>query len=114
MRKLFLTAALLSLLGCATQAGDVKLAWDKSPSPEVNAYRMYVWNSATTNQNPTYILWVGNGNTTNCTVSNLVVGRWSFALTAAVTNAQESIESDFSNTVTTQVTPVGTQLRLTR
>lgn len=87
----------------AAIAATVTLAWDPSPSTDVNGYRIYYGNAtrAYTNAVP-----VNGAQNTNCTVSNLLVGlTYYFAATATATNG---LESDFSNEVSYQVpsTPI--------
>jgi hypothetical protein len=96
MKKLLLAMLAVLLVLPAAWAASVVLAWDASPSPDVNRYRVY-WGGNSRN----YTNWVEVSNQTTATVSNLVpTGTYYFAATAL--NIQ-GLESDFSNEVSYMV-----------
>ncbi len=76
-------------------AGDVSLAWDPSPSPNVAGYKLYVGNSSRNYGTPVMV-----GNQTTYTVTGLLRGTYYFAVTAFDANGNES---DYSNEVSTTV-----------
>jgi len=81
------------------KAATVGLAWDASSDPTVTGYKIYTGTALLVYTNS-----INVGNTTNCTISNLVVGvTYHFAATAY--NAF-GLESDYSAEATYAV-PVG-------
>jgi hypothetical protein len=113
MKKL-ITSILLAASVVSLVAGTVNLAWDASPSPEVNRYTVYALKGtnavfAVGNTNATTSVTVTNQLT--ATFTNLSVGTWNFVATAKSTNNLESVNS---NQVQTNVVPgAPTVLRLT-
>lgn len=96
--KLLLLQPLLA--ACSALGASVTLAWDASPSAEVNGYNIYVGGASGVYTNYTSV-----GNVTNATLGGLVDGRtYFFAATAISTNGLESV---FSNEVEYRV-PVDT------
>jgi hypothetical protein len=86
-------------------AQNVNLAWDASPSPEVNRYKVYAAKGTNT------VFAVGNTNAAStitvtnqlvASFTNLSVGAWTFTATALSTNGLESVNS---NVVWTNVLP---------
>jgi hypothetical protein len=78
----------------APATAAITLAWDRSPSPDVTGYRIYYGVAS-----GTYTNTVTVGNTTNASLSGLLVGqRYYFAATAF----NDDGESLFSNEVTGQ------------
>lgn len=95
----------LFLTAVAMAAQSVNLAWDASPSPEVNRYKVYAVKGTNTvftagNANANSTVTVTNQLTASFT--NLSVGAWTFTATAISTNGLESANS---NTVWTNVYP---------
>ncbi len=86
-------------------AGTVTLAWDPSPSPDVDRYKVYY------GKGTNFVFAAGNTNAlsvtvtnqTTCTVSNLTSGVWSFVATALVST--NGLESDNSNEVEATMRP---------
>jgi len=107
MKKItsILLGVTLLVAAVAVAAQSVNLAWDASPSPEVNRYKVYAVKGtntvfATGNTNASATVTVTNQLT--ATFSNLSVGAWTFTATAVSTNGLESLNS---NTVWTNVYP---------
>lgn len=95
----------LLIAAVTATAQTVNLAWNASPSPEVNRYKVYAAKGTNV------VFAVGNTNAaTSVTVTNqftasftnLSVGAWTFVATALSTN---NLESANSNTVWTNVVP---------
>lgn len=94
-----LVASVVSLI-----AGSVSLAWDPSPSPEVDGYRIYYVRGTNTvfqTGNTNAVGFVTVTNQLTVTVSNLTSGAWSFVATALCST--NGLESDNSNEVWTVV-----------
>lgn len=97
--------ATLLITAVTMAAQSVNLAWDASPSPEVNRYKVYAAKGtnvvfAVGNTNAASTVTVTNQLTASFT--NLSVGAWTFVATALSTN---NLESANSNTVWTNVVP---------
>jgi len=99
MKKLLLSLLGIVFITISAQAGTsrVVLAWDASPSSDVNRYKVYVAPGTNTvfltnNSNATIVVTVTNQLT--ATVSNLNSGAaYSFVATALTTNNLESSNS---------------------
>lgn len=107
MKKItsILLGVTLLVAAVAVGAQSVNLAWDASPSPEVNRYKVYAAKGTNTvftagNANATSVVTVTNQLTASFT--NLSVGAWTFTATAVSTNGLESLNS---NIVWTNVYP---------
>jgi hypothetical protein len=98
VRSLFLTV--LSLFLCALlspalcHAADVTLAWDANTETDIAGYRIYY---GLASRNYDHVLDVGNNRT--CVVTGLEQGQTYYFAATAVNSA--SMESDFSNEVST-------------
>ncbi len=102
-KRLAAALALVALAASARAQTTVTLAWDPSAGVGISGYRVYQGSVSRTYTN---IITVGN--TTNCTVSNLVAGAtYFFAVTARGTNG---LESDFSTEISYTVPVVATAL----
>ena len=97
----------LFLTAVAVSAQSVNLAWNASPSPEVNRYKVYAAKGTNTvfavgNTNAAATVTVTVTNQLTASFTNLSVGAWTFTATALSTNNLESVNS---NTVWTNVVP---------
>ena len=108
MKKTFtsiLFGVTLLVAAVTMAAQSVNLAWDASPSPEVNRYKVYAAKGtnvvfAAGNTNAASTITVTNQLVASFT--NLSVGAWTFTATALSTNGLESANS---NVVWTNVLP---------
>jgi hypothetical protein len=90
---LVLLLAVLSLLVRAAHAGEVTVAWDSNPEPEVAGYKIYYGTHS-----GSYTSSVDAGNTTNILLSGLQDGATYFF--AAVAYDASNNESGYSNEIT--------------
>jgi hypothetical protein len=91
--------ACLFLLAPFAQAAQVTLAWDRNTEPDVAGYKVYVGV-----ESRKYDRVIDAGNETSCVVSGLEEG-WTYYF-AATAYSSNNLESDFSNEVTTTLSPV--------
>ena len=94
--KRWLTTLILASAASA-HAQSVTLAWDASPSPEVNDYRVYFGTNSRS-----YSFVTNAGLVLTQTVVLPSAGRWFFAATAVATNG---LESEYSNEVQWECKP---------
>ena len=90
---LLLLLAILSLLVPAAHAGQVTVAWDPNPEPEVAGYKIYYGNTA-----GNYTSSLDAGNATSILISGLQDGATYFF--SAVAYDASHTESGFSNEIT--------------
>jgi len=90
----FVIALMAAIVGMAS---NVTISWIPPSSTNVNAFKIYAWtNSSDTNcLTSNAIQTVEVGNVTNATLTMMVSGDYSFAVTSIVTNT--GAESPFSN-----------------
>lgn len=101
--RLAAVLALVTLAASARGQTTVTLAWDPSAGANIAGYRVYQGSVCRTYTNTITV-----GNTTNCTVSNLLRGAtYFFAVTAFNTNG---LESDFSTEISYTVPAASTAL----
>ena len=96
---LLLLLAILSLLVPAAHAGQVTVAWDANPEPEVAGYKIYYGTTA-----GNYTSSLDAGNATSILISGLQDGATYFF--SAVAYDASNNESGFSNEITYAV-PAG-------
>ena len=94
---LLLLLAILSLLVPAAHAGQVTVAWDANPEPEVAGYKIYYGTTA-----GNYTSSLDAGNATSILISGLQDGATYFF--SAVAYDASNNESGFSNEITYAVT----------
>lgn len=90
--KYFLSIIILILFATSALAAQVNLAWEPSPTDEVDGYVLYYGQNA-----QKFDFRRDVGNVLTATVDGLGKGTWYFAVTAYVDI--EDGESDFSNIV---------------
>lgn len=90
----------LLLLAPSVFGAHVTLGWSPSVSTNVQGYCIYAFTNATFNATNLPAIKVDAGTNLVAHMDGLTPGLWTFAATAY--NAQK-VESDFSNTVTTEV-----------
>jgi hypothetical protein len=90
---LLLLAVVLSLLVPAAHAGEVTVAWDPNPEPEVAGYKIYYGTSP-----GSYTAFLDAGSATSIVISGLQDGATYFF--SAVAYDASNNESDFSNEIT--------------
>ena len=89
---LFLLFFILSLLAPSAHAGQVTVAWDRNPEPEVAGYKIYYGTHS-----GSYTASLDAGNTTSVVVSGLQEGATYYF--AAVAYDASNNESGFSNEI---------------
>ena len=92
-----LFVAVLTLLSPTAIAGDVTLAWDASPSPNVGGYRVHYGLSSGIYPNKVFV-----GNQTSYTLSGLKRGK-TYYISVTAHEAIGFDESEFSNEVSVDV-----------
>lgn len=103
MKKLLYSLILLGF-SVASHAATVSLAWDASPSSNVNSYRVYKapgTNAVFAGNAQATVAVTVNSPTLTASVGGLPDGAWSFAVTSVDT--VNNLESVFSNVVWTNV-----------
>ena len=109
IKKLLLTLTLGVAMISSAYAGTVTLAWDASPSLDVNRYKIYGVQGTnivflTNNSNATLVLTLTNH--LSVVIPGLVNGKaYTFAATALSTNNLESVNSSTVWTYIPYVTP---------
>lgn len=118
IKKILLSLTLGLAMILSASAGTVTLAWDASPSSDVNRYKIYGLQGTnvvflTNNSNATLVLTLTNQ--LSVVIPGLVNGKaYTFAATALSTNNLESLNSSTVWTFIPYVTPSApTLLRFT-
>lgn len=91
--------AALMLLAVTCLGGDVRLAWDASPTEGITNYVLYANNMIFSTPSPTNLVHINVGTNLTCTIEGLDPGRWYFAATAM----KDGLESDISNVIEVEV-----------
>lgn len=111
MKNRFFLFCVASVLFSALSgfAAEVPLTWSPSVSTNVQGYFIYAFTNAVFNATNKPAIKVDAGTNLVARVDGLTPGLWTFAATAYNT---QKVESDFSNTVTTEVLPAPGQMRI--
>jgi hypothetical protein len=84
----------LAALTSFADPGEIKLAWNASPSANVTGYFLYAHTNALTDTNFSYTIRADAGTNLTATIQNIASGQWYFAATARDTNGVESLLSN--------------------
>lgn len=96
----FVTIFLLSCFAIQSEAKNIPLVWDASPSPGIVGYKVYMGH-----QPETYITFFDVGNSLTKTIENVLPGTYYFAVKGYTLN--DEFETSFSNERQV-IIPVGT------